>query len=342
MGIWETVKSMLRRMRGGAASEQVRAMAPPEEELALPGFEEDPTEEPLPPAVTGEVEPVEPPAPAPEEMELPEVSVPEPDPVAPQTPSTLVDDSDFPDDPTLEQIAQSTDFSQIAGDLYKPADERGPFPPDPQADPQDRQDQPEDSPAPDRTLSDRLASVEGRLPDPSAPKLLPDHPKVWWRIVSNEGSGEYTVRKQEWSGSALQDITDETDVDYGEDRTAYHHLGAVELVANQIVPGWWIYVGGERVLLIGSSATGAADNPVDILPTGANFETETAQTDTWDREDQGANDGVTMRLTMRIAYDNAGDEKLYAFYRQFKFDSSGNLKTISAETRKEIDEPGPC
>ncbi len=69
----------------------------------------------------------------------------------------------------------------------------------------------------------------------------------------------------------------------------------------------------------------------------------TAQSDTWDQSSQGANDGVTLCLTTRVAYDHtASPPVLYGFYRQFKYDSNGFLMTVSAETRYTIDDPGPC
>ncbi len=86
---------------------------------------------------------------------------------------------------------------------------------------------------------------------------------------------------------------------------------------------------------------GTADNPETILP--STFETEAAQTDTWDRGDQDSGeDGVSVRLQTRTAYDDTSDEKLYAYYRTFVFDSNGVLKTISAETRVTVDTPEDC
>jgi len=69
---------------------------------------------------------------------------------------------------------------------------------------------------------------------------------------------------------------------------------------------------------------------------------ETAQTDTWDRGSQGANDGVTIPMTTRVVYNETGDEKLYGYYRTLTFDSAGLLTDISAETRYEIDTPVDC
>ena len=69
---------------------------------------------------------------------------------------------------------------------------------------------------------------------------------------------------------------------------------------------------------------------------------ETAQTDTWNVSDQGENDGVKVYLTTRLVYNESGDEVIYGFYREFKYDSSGRLLSISAETRYTIDTPVDC
>lgn len=57
---------------------------------------------------------------------------------------------------------------------------------------------------------------------------------------------------------------------------------------------------------------------------------------------QTTTDGVEVRVTTRMSYNDAGDEKLYAFHRTFTFDSRGMLATISGETRVEVDTPGAC
>jgi hypothetical protein len=78
-----------------------------------------------------------------------------------------------------------------------------------------------------------------------------------------------------------------------------------------------------------------------MLPT--TYETETAQTDTWDRNSPSAGKtGVTLRHCTRIAYDDTGDETLYAYYRTLTYDVWGRLDTISAETRVTIDTPEAC
>ena len=88
---------------------------------------------------------------------------------------------------------------------------------------------------------------------------------------------------------------------------------------------------------------GSAATPADLLPESDDFETETAQTDEWDRADPpSGKDGLTVRLQTRTAYNHQGDKKLYAFFRELKFDSRGCLVTVSDETRVEVDPAEAC
>lgn len=94
---------------------------------------------------------------------------------------------------------------------------------------------------------------------------------------------------------------------------------------------WAVFAAGGGV--------GTHDSPASV---GTTAETEAAQTDTWDRDSQGSNDGVEFTVLCRQAYDSSGDETLYGYYRTVTYDSLGNLATISAETRVTIDTPGLC
>jgi len=90
----------------------------------------------------------------------------------------------------------------------------------------------------------------------------------------------------------------------------------------------------------GGGNGGTCDSPLAMY---SSFEgSETAQTDTWDVADQGANDGVKAYVTTRVVYKQGGDEVLYGFYREYKYDSTGRLIAVSAETRYVIDEPEDC
>ncbi len=80
------------------------------------------------------------------------------------------------------------------------------------------------------------------------------------------------------------------------------------------------------------------DGNPDADAVGTTAETEAAQTDTWSRDDTA----VRVTKLSRIAYDDAGDETLYAYYRDFAYDAEGKLTSVSAETRVTIDVPEAC
>lgn len=88
------------------------------------------------------------------------------------------------------------------------------------------------------------------------------------------------------------------------------------------------------------SSAGTSQTPAEV---GADDETEAAATDEWDRaEPPEGKDGVTVTMQTRTAYNESGDETLYAYYRNFTYDSRGLLVSISAETRVTIDAPEEC
>ena len=104
-----------------------------------------------------------------------------------------------------------------------------------------------------------------------------------------------------------------------------------------------LYLKYQPELLPDAEDSGTYVNPVGILPADISAEAEAAQTDTWDRTDQGDTyDGLEIKVCTRIAYGDAGDETLYAYYRTMKYDSAGKLVTISAETRYTVDAPEAC
>ena len=96
---------------------------------------------------------------------------------------------------------------------------------------------------------------------------------------------------------------------------------------------------------------GSAENPYEMLPTAANIGIETAQTDTWDRNDPPGvvpatdpatyYDGVIYRGP-RVVYNDTGDETIYLFTRDVTYDSAGAMAAISAETKYTIDTAGAC
>lgn len=98
-----------------------------------------------------------------------------------------------------------------------------------------------------------------------------------------------------------------------------------------------------RGILVGFQNLGTHAVEYDSLPAGGSIETETAQTDTWDRSIQPeGKDGIKLRVCTRIAYNEAGDQTLYEFTRILTYDSTGKLAAMSAETRTTIDVPEAC
>lgn len=63
----------------------------------------------------------------------------------------------------------------------------------------------------------------------------------------------------------------------------------------------------------------------------------------WHRHDPGTRaEGVKITLQTAAAYHHDGDQKLYAFVRDFTFDERGLLVKVSAERRIVIEEPQEC
>lgn len=158
----------------------------------------------------------------------------------------------------------------------------------------------------------------------------------WFKITADNGSGRYSITQQtaQQDGS-LANATDPITSDH-----AFPINGASTLPVGTFVRAraGVLDGSGNQTYLFGPVA-GSASNPATL---GASGETETADTGTWDRGDQGADDGLTMTCLTRLAYNDAGDETLYAYYRDFKYDSLGHLYEVTAETRTTIDTPEAC
>lgn len=87
-------------------------------------------------------------------------------------------------------------------------------------------------------------------------------------------------------------------------------------------------------------------NPTDLTAygntaIGSTNENEAAATDSWQRATGPVGATLTKAQVWRFAYNEAGDEKLYAFYRTEVHDAVG-VYSISAETRVTIDIPEDC
>jgi hypothetical protein len=71
---------------------------------------------------------------------------------------------------------------------------------------------------------------------------------------------------------------------------------------------------------------------------GTSAETEAAQEDSWHLDDTA----LVLTALTRMAYDEAGEQRLYAYYRKLHFNAEGRLTAVGAETRVIVDEPVPC
>ena len=88
----------------------------------------------------------------------------------------------------------------------------------------------------------------------------------------------------------------------------------------------------------GGVNVGTHSNPL-VLNSGTS---ETANTDIWNRYNQGAYDGVSIPISVRPVYNWEGDRILYKMVRILKFDNLGILYEVTAETRLEIDATETC
>jgi len=92
---------------------------------------------------------------------------------------------------------------------------------------------------------------------------------------------------------------------------------------------------------LGGAGSEVPDAPYHTI--GSIDESETARTDSWDRENPPADTkGLQDTRIVRLAYDHTSDEILYAFYRIYTYDSVGCLERVTIETRVTIDAPEAC
>ncbi|KKN83513.1 hypothetical protein LCGC14_0297510 [marine sediment metagenome] len=87
---------------------------------------------------------------------------------------------------------------------------------------------------------------------------------------------------------------------------------------------------------------GTHDNPLALaIGVSANADVDEPQTDTWNRNSQGVNDGFTMAFH-RSAYSDTGDEVFHGDYRVVTFDSQGKAVSVTLETEYTVDAPEDC
>jgi hypothetical protein len=157
------------------------------------------------------------------------------------------------------------------------------------------------------------------------------------KIVTNATGGAYTITRIIWNGSAY--VADTEGAYYQVSARDYRNRDYA-VASTEPIRFWEVTKSdGSTEILIDISGTSGT-----VKALYATFEgSETAQSDTWDRENpDSGKDGVTIPVTTRVVYNHAGDKKVYGFYRTFTYDSTGMLKAISAETRYEVDAAGAC
>jgi hypothetical protein len=164
----------------------------------------------------------------------------------------------------------------------------------------------------------------------------------WGKAVADWSAGnEITLDPCNAAGvdNGLANVTAYIDTDV--DKTS---TGCEPNIETGDVLAYLPYGQNQGILVNATRKGGTAVDPYLLLPNPADWETETAQADTWDRAAPPANkDGVSIQVCMtRVAYNDAGDKTLYSFERTLVFDSHGCLLTISAETRRTIDSPVEC
>lgn len=97
---------------------------------------------------------------------------------------------------------------------------------------------------------------------------------------------------------------------------------------------------GLPLLKTGSAGggSGTLDGPKTI---GGDTEgSEAAETTTWDRD--ADEQPLTIHMVTRVAFYDAGDQKLYGYIRTFCYDDMGLLRSVSGEVRVSIDVPVIC
>ena len=82
---------------------------------------------------------------------------------------------------------------------------------------------------------------------------------------------------------------------------------------------------------------GVVDPATAVDTLGANsLGAEAADSNTWTA---GATNGLAVWIETRARYYHAGDQKWYAYARKFTYTANGNLYSVSAETRIEVEAP---
>ena len=183
----------------------------------------------------------------------------------------------------------------------------------------------------------------GQMPDwPGVPLNVP---RTGWGKISDTqyaDDGKYGITEYVYAADSGDWVEAAHPPGY-EDHDAYEIHGSATCAEGDLVQWWEGSLTDGTLVLFFEQHTGSHNYPLELDPDAITGDNETAAIDDWDVTDQGENDGVEVKLTTRVVYDDSASTPiLYGFHRTFTYDSMGHLAEISAETRYTIDEPEDC
>jgi len=181
-------------------------------------------------------------------------------------------------------------------------------------------------------------NVDNLLPRVRANLMIP------FKILTDEGDGAYTARKQIVAGAKT----------FGDsyDETVYTIYSVVDVLKNGsgtfkpddiVLAKYEGIIGSVPIYNIYYDGIGTHTNPKILGP--ESYTSTSADTDTWDITAQGTDgngtpyDGVVLKWPYRVVWSSPN---LKAFTRQCTYDSAGNLVLVAAETETTIVEFVEC
>ncbi len=103
--------------------------------------------------------------------------------------------------------------------------------------------------------------------------------KLWYKIVTNVGAGEYTLAKQAWNTTSkvFENVTDTQDPEYNLNVTGYDCLGQADGQVGTLVQGWKLCINGTWVTLIDLGPAAGELFAVRVLKTSGSAGNKTTQ-----------------------------------------------------------------
>ena len=164
-----------------------------------------------------------------------------------------------------------------------------------------------------------------------------EEPETFWaEITASSGTKHTWSERRQTSPGSFASLTDGRSGALN----AYDANGREDIPSGTIVRMHLHSEADQTVLLYGFDINHGLDTSLATI--GSEGEVETANLDEWDVESQGATTGVTDTRMVRMAYVPGGLATLWAFYRDYTYDSNGQLLKISVESRVEIEAPVNC